>query len=169
MFEVIEKINNELQQGQDLTFSSPPLVIGGMAMEYYGIRKSGVDIDLIISDDDYQRLAVKYPEKRKDIYGDLGVVIEPFEIWRCIALLDYDLFLKDSIDCGLFRIISVDRLLWTRVCAMEVDKYRKDLDLIKGYYYNHYRNQEFLHEAEKHTKSYEKMGGIVWGGNYHDE
>ncbi|WP_313073836.1 hypothetical protein [Lacrimispora sp.] len=33
-------------------------------------------------------------------------------------------------------IISIDRLLWSRVCAMEVEKYRNDLMLMKEYYYN---------------------------------
>ncbi|MDR0898406.1 MAG: hypothetical protein LBN04_11200 [Oscillospiraceae bacterium] len=163
----IEKINGELHK-QNLTFTKPPLVIGGMAMEYYGLRKSGADIDLIICDDDYQALAARFPEKRKDIYGDLGVVIEPFEIWRCIALLDYDFFIKDSIDCGLFRMISIDRLLLTRVCAMEVEKYRNDLNLIVQYYYDHFRNPQYLRVAESHISSYEKLGGIVWGGHYQD-
>ncbi|MDR0929855.1 MAG: hypothetical protein LBM74_09140 [Oscillospiraceae bacterium] len=117
----IEKINSELNK-QNLTFTKSPLVIGGMAMQYYGLRKSGADIDLIICDDDYQTLAAKFPDKRKDIYGDLGVVIEPFEIWRCIALLDYD----------------------------------------------HFRNPQYLREAESHISSYEKLGGIVWGGHYQD-
>ncbi len=45
------------------------------------IGKAGSDIDFIITDEDYQKLAVKYPNQRKDLYGDLGLVIEKFEIW----------------------------------------------------------------------------------------
>ena len=33
-----------------------------------------------------------------------------------------------------------------RVCAMEVEKYKKDLDLMKEYYYGHLRNQCYLRE-----------------------
>lgn len=56
---------------EGLTFSTPPIVIGGRAMEWYGLRQSGADIDLVVTEADYRRLAATYPEKRKDIYGDL--------------------------------------------------------------------------------------------------
>jgi len=167
MSEIVEMVRGKLAV-LDHKFDKPPIIIGGMAMEYYGIRKSGADIDLVIGDADYQGLAEKYPEKRKDIYGDFGVVIEPFEIWRSIALLDYDFFSKDAIDFGDIKMISIDRLLFSRVSAMDVQKYRDDLIMIKEYFYNNFRNKGFLHEAETHIPSYEKNGGIVWGGNYQD-
>ena len=40
------------------------LVNGRQDMEYYDIRKSGKDLDLVITDKDYQNLAERYPEKR---------------------------------------------------------------------------------------------------------
>ena len=164
---VIEAIRNKLL-ALSFTFEKPPIVIGGMAMEYYGMRKSGADIDLVICDTDYQKLAQMHPEKRKDIYGDFGVVIESFEIWRSIALLDYDFFNRDAIDFGDIKMISIDRLLFSRVSAIDVQKYLDDLKMIKEYYYKNCRNQAFLHEAETHITSYEKNSGIVWGGNYKD-
>lgn len=139
MNQLITEIESELKSS-DLSFSRKPIVIGGMAMEYYGMRKSGADIDLVISDEDYHALAEKYPDKRKDIYGDLGVVIGKFEIWRSIALLDYDFFLKDAADEGTVLMVSIDRLLWMRVCAMDVEKYMKDLRLIREYYYRNFSN-----------------------------
>lgn len=75
---------------------------------------------------------------------------------------------KDAIEEENIFIVSIDRLLWTRVCAMEVEKYRKDLDLIKEYYYKIYTNQEFHQEARLHEKSYSKMNGAVFGGKYCD-
>ena len=164
---VIETIRNKLP-ALSFVFEKPPVIIGGMAMEYYVMRKSGADIDLVICDADYQKLAQMHPEKRKDIYGDFGVVIESFEIWRSIALLDYDFFNKDAIDFGDIKMISIDRLLFSRVSAMEVQKCLDDLKMIKEYYYKNCRNQAFLHEAETHIPSYEKNGGIVWGGDYQD-
>lgn len=168
MNKVIEKVESRLIDN-NLVFAKKPIVIGGMAMEYYGMRKSGADIDLVISNEDYHALVEKYPDKRKDIYGDLGVVISEFEIWRSIALLDYDFFLKDAIDEGNLLVVSLDRLLFMRVCAMEVEKYKKDLITMKEYYYEHFRNREFLHEAETHITSYDKSGGIIFGGKYIDE
>ena len=122
-------------------------------MEYYGIRKSGKDIDFVITDKDYQRLAEKYPEKRKDLYGDLGVAVDEFEIWRSIAHLDYDFFRKEAVDEGDIFVISIDRLLWTRVCGMDVEKYT---------------NQQYHKEALLHENSYKKMNGVVFSGKYED-
>lgn len=165
---VVNRVNESLA-ANNLLFTSKPILIGGMAMEYYEMRRSGDDIDLIITDEDYQSLAAKYPDQRKDLYGDLGVVIDKFEIWRGIAHLDYDFFKKDAIEEENVSIVSIDRLLWTRVCAMEVEKYRKDLDLLKEYYYKKFTNQKYHQEALLHEKSYLKMNGAVFGGKYDDQ
>jgi hypothetical protein len=167
MKDVVNRVNEKLVSDH-LSFTAKPILIGGMAMEYYEMRKSGDDIDLIITDDDYQTLARKYPDQKKDLYGDLGVVIDSFEIWRSIAHLDYDFFIKDAIEEENIFIVSIDRLLWTRVCAMEVEKYRKDLELLKEYYYKHFTNQKYHREALLHERSYSKMNGAVFGGKYDD-
>ena len=80
----------------NLQFSSKPILIGGQAMEYYDIRKTGKDIDFVVTDKDYQSLAGKYPEKRKD------------------------------------------------------------LELMKEYYYKKYTNQQYHQEAMLHENSYRK-------------
>ncbi len=160
---------NEFLSRANLNFASKPIVIGGMAMQYYDIRKAGADIDLIITNDDYHKLAKLYPEQRKDLYGDLGLVIQNFEIWRSIAHLDYSFFQKDAIDEGNVYMVSIDRLLWTRVCAMDVPKYKKDLELMREYYYKTYTNQEYHAEAASHEKSYQELNGLVVGGRYLEE
>ncbi|MGC6174631.1 hypothetical protein [Lacrimispora sp. 38-1] len=145
MNQVIIEVNKKLNE-IPLSFLKKPIIIGGMAMEYYGIRKAGKDIDLIISEEDYHVFSEKYPDNKKDLYGDLGFIINTFEIWRSIALIDYNFFLKDAVDEGNVLVVSIDRLLWMRVCAMEVEKYKRDLDLMKEYYYEHFRNQCYLQE-----------------------
>lgn len=167
MRETLHDVMKQLKSS-NLKFSCKPILIGGKAMEYYDIRKSGEDIDLVVSDADYQALAEQYPEKRKDLYGDLGMVIDEFEIWRSIAHLDYDFFKKDAIEEGDILVISIDRLLWTRVCAMEVDKYKNDLLLIREYYYKKYTNQKFHEEALQHEQSYRELNGAVFAGQYVD-
>lgn len=168
MGDIVSKVNKAILRS-DLRFSEKPLLIGGQAMEYYNIRKSGKDIDFVITDRDCQSLAEKYPDKRKDLYGDLGVMIGEFEIWRSIAHLDYEFFRKDAVDEGLFLVISIDRLLWTRVCAMDVKKCRDDLKLMREYYYKKYTNQKYHQEAMLHENSYRKMNGVVFGGMYEDD
>ncbi|MBE5988224.1 MAG: hypothetical protein E7250_10885 [Paenibacillaceae bacterium] len=152
MNQVIIDVNKSLNE-IPLSFIKKPIIIGGMAMEYYGMRKAGRDMDLIISQEDYHVLSEKYPDNKKDLYGDLGLIINKFEIWRSIALIDYDFFLKDAIDQGTVLIVSIDRLLWMRVCAMEVEKYKKDLGLMKEYYYGHFRNQCYLQEYRLNNPS----------------
>ena len=168
MSEVIDFLRKQLEI-HNLHFLKKPILIGGMAMEYYGMRKSGEDIDLIICNDDYLNLARKYPDNRKDIFGDLGVVIWPFEIWRSIAHLDYDFYKANAIEHDVVSVVSIDRLLLMRVCAIDVQKYKDDLILIKEYYYSHFTNKEFHKEAEAHFLSYKKNNGTVFGGKYVEE
>ncbi len=154
---------------RNLRFSQKPVLIGGMAMEYYGLRKSGADIDLVVCDEDYQALARQYPDNRKDIWGDLGVVLDPFEIWRCIMLLDYDFYAKDAIDEKTVYVISMDKLLLTRVFAMDIPKYRDDLNLMKRHYLRAFANPDFEKVQTAHLELYRRTGGIVWGGQYDGE
>jgi len=142
-------------------FQQAPIIIGGRAMEYYGIRKSGSDIDMVITNDDYQRLAAIYPERRRDAFGDLGVVIGSFEIWRSIALLGYEFFDENAESFGAVKIVSLDKLLFSRVVGMEVREYIDDLVLMKQYYLRHFHDQSFLNEAEAR--------GNVWRGNYPED
>jgi len=168
----VVKIINEKLLLHDLKFSKTPLVIGGMAMEYYGIRSAGADIDLIIHDSDYQLLADKFPAKRKDIWGDLGIVIDPFEIWRSIMLFDYDFFSQDAISHDGILIMSLEKLLFSRACATGIKteqtkhKYKIDLELIEKHYYEKYTNKEFTVSAELNFAAYNENGGIIYGGNY---
>ena len=106
--ELLNRVQIELNKEQ-ICFNSKPILIGGMAMEYYGMRKSGADIDFVITDADYQSLALKHPDCLKDLWGDLGVVVGKFEIWRSIALLDYDFYIKDAVDEGDVFVVSLDR------------------------------------------------------------
>lgn len=56
-------------------FQAKPLLVGGKAMAFYGLRKAGADIDFVISTLDYERLALQYPDHTKDLFGDLCVCV----------------------------------------------------------------------------------------------
>ncbi|MBI4130520.1 hypothetical protein HY468_04340 [Candidatus Roizmanbacteria bacterium] len=111
-------------------FFSKPLVVGGKAKEYYGIRKSGEDTDLIVTTKDYQRLARMYPNNLRDLWGDLGVVIHGFEIWRTICLFGYDFLVIGAIEQSLYKIISLEKLLFLTAMGVQQPKYAHDLKLI---------------------------------------
>lgn len=162
---VVAEVERMLREAS-LQFARKPILIGGKAMEHYGIRKAGQDIDLVITDEDYQRLEREHPQARKDIYGDLGVVLWPFEIWRSIALLDYGFYLEGAQELDTLCVVSLERLLFTRVIAREVEKYANDLDLMVAFYYDRFRNKGYLETAEGHVASYEKHGGVILSGKY---
>lgn len=135
----------------DFEFTSKPLLIGGLAMEYYSLRKAGADIDFVITNEDYQRLAEKYPDYKKDIWGDLGVAIHGFEIWRSICLLDYDFLSEDATEMRNYLVVSFDKLLFMRALAMEHEKYAKDLKLMVGRVLES-QNKEFQRDFEESRK-----------------
>jgi hypothetical protein len=112
------------------SFSKKPLLVGGMAMEYYGLRKSGPDIDFVAVEEDVVNLIKLYPERVKDLWGDLGVCPFEFEIWKTICLFDYDELSKDAIDEGEYLVISLEKLLFMKALAMKKEKYLKDTQLI---------------------------------------
>ena len=111
-------------------FIHKPLLIGGKAMEYYGLRKSGLDIDFVVHSEDHRILKDKYPDNIKDLYGDIGICEYGFEMWNQICTFDYDYLKNNSITENDYMVISLDRLLFLKALAMEIPKYRKDLELI---------------------------------------
>ena len=129
-------------------FSKKPLIVGGVAKEFYGIRKSGKDIDLIIDKKDHERLRI-FLEKRgliyltsphspgykktpqySNLFGDHGILIYNYEIWDSICLFDYDFLKEKAIDNGECLVISIEKLLFLTSLAIKNEKYMNDLKLI---------------------------------------
>jgi hypothetical protein len=114
----------------NFTFTTPPLLIGGKAMEYYGLRTSGADVDFVITADDYVRLAQQFPDHLKDLGGDLGVCVYEFEIWKSICLFDYEFLSPGALELDGYRVIALEKLLFLKALGMSVGKYHRDLELI---------------------------------------
>jgi hypothetical protein len=112
------------------SFIKKPLLVGGKAMQYYGLRPSGADIDFIAVKEDVYNLIRLYPGRVKDLWGDLGVCPYEFEIWKTICLFDSADLSENAIDEGGFLVISIEKLLLMKALAMKVDKYLKDTQLI---------------------------------------
>jgi len=112
------------------TFSSKPLLIGGKAMEHYGLRQAGDDIDFVITAQDYEQLSQRYPDDLRDLWGDLGVCVHEFELWTSICLFDYASLSTDAFDAGTYLIISLERLLFLKALGMKEQKYHKDLEMV---------------------------------------
>ncbi len=58
----------DIEKKLKFKFSQKPLLIGGVAMEFYKLRKGGDDTDFVISRKDYRKLALKYPGSKKKIW-----------------------------------------------------------------------------------------------------
>jgi len=114
----------------EFNFLHKPLVIGGKAMEYYGLRKAGLDIDLVIHNEDHKILKDKYPNNIKDLYGDIGICEYGFEIWNQICTFDYEYLKLNAIEEEKYKIISLEKLLFLKALAMEIPKYHKDLEMV---------------------------------------
>jgi len=111
-------------------FHDKPLLIGGKAMEYYGLRKAGADIDLVISLSDHTNLRCQYPDHIKDLYGDIGICEFEFEIWNQICRYDYEELKVGAIEEPSLLIISLDRLLFLKTLAIKQEKYYQDVLLL---------------------------------------
>jgi hypothetical protein len=114
----------------DFRFNFKPLLIGGKAMEYYGLRNAGADIDFVISKDDHENLSKKYPDHIKDLHGDLGICEFEFEIWNTICRFDYENLRNGAIEENDFFVVSLEKLLFLKALAMKKPKYLKDLELV---------------------------------------
>lgn len=155
----------------DIEFSAKPLIIGGFAMEYYGIRNRGNDIDFIIPNIDYISLAQKYPHCRKDKWGDLYVSFNKYELLRSIFRFDYNFYAEGSIEYKNYRVISIEKLFFMKALAYnnqpEIQKHTQDYMLMWEYLFKEFQNKEYVLNADKHIDDYLNLpDGIVCNGKY---
>jgi len=67
----------------DCKFINKPLIIGGLVLEYYGIRESENEYDIIVSKEDWEILKIKYKsylnllggEKETDVDATINICI----------------------------------------------------------------------------------------------
>ena len=116
--------------GLGYRFRFRPLLIGGKAMEYYGLRKAGDDIDFVVSAKDHQELLRRYPDNVKDLHGDIGICVDGLEIWNRICLFEYDFLKEGCIQVGDICVVHLHKLLFLKALAMGIEKYRQDLELV---------------------------------------
>jgi hypothetical protein len=151
-------------------FLDKPVVVGGLAMEYYGLRTHGDDVDFIVTDRDYQRLKVLFPNNRKDVWGDFGILANGFELFRSIYRFDHAHYSQGAIELTNYKIISIDLLFRMKVFAIGVaPKHDSDVQLLKEYY-QQFQNQEYREYLDRHIDRYTSSeNGIFFGINYDDK
>ena len=151
------------------TFLDKPVIVGGLAMEYYGLRRHGDDIDFLVTDRDYQRLKRQFPDCRKDVWGDFGVLTRGFELFRSIYKFDHAHYARCALEFTNYWMIDIDTLFRMKVFALGVHpKHDRDVQLLKDYY-QRFQNPAYRAYLERHIERYvSSETGIFVGVQYDD-
>jgi hypothetical protein len=138
-------------------------------MEYYGLRPHG-DIDFIVSDRDFEKLRDRYPNNRKDQWGDFGIVANGFDMFRSIYRFDYDHYSQNAIEYKNYNVVAVDMLFRMKVFAMETgEKHKRDVQLLKQYYET-FQNSRYKAYLDAHVPRYlAAEDGIILNGTYDED
>jgi len=152
----------------EISFFDKPIIVGGMAMEYYGMRKHGEDIDFIVSNRDYLQLETKYRNFRKDMWGDFGIRVNEYELFRSMWKFDYKYFNNGVIEFDEYKIISIDMLFRMKIFAMDAgEKHKNDIELIKNYFMQ-FQNKEWNDYMNENINRYLKVeNGLIINGDYY--
>jgi hypothetical protein len=150
-------------------FLDKPVIVGGLAMEYYGLRKHGDDIDFIVTDRDYQRLKARFPNNRKDIWGDFGIQVPGYELFRSIYRLDHAHYSLGAVELRHYYLVGIDTLFRMKAFALGVaPKHDADFQLLKSYY-RRFENPEYRDYLQRHIERYTSSpDGIFVGITYDD-
>lgn len=98
---------------KEYKFSKPPILIGGKALEYYGIRK-GHDYDFIICKKDYKELLKKFKTNKKVFPSNMVGVQDAknnVDYFAKILIFDYEYFVKHAKKLGKILISSKEDLI----------------------------------------------------------
>ena len=104
-------------------FKHPPILIGGKAMEFYKLRKSGDDIDFVISKVDYNALSKIYPPNHFMPSQTPAITVKnkiDTDYFLHLYNLDYDALKINSIKHNNMLVISkIDLILLKSMTAFD--------------------------------------------------
>lgn len=116
-------------------FKQKPLVVGGLALEYYGIRQNGHDFDYIVSSEDWKILKEIYPENinlfggetEKDVDATINLenMNEHIDLISTLYQFNYDYLSKFSIEFKSYKVISLPMLLLVKSLAAVYNNHEK--------------------------------------------
>ena len=129
------------------SFVKPPIVIGGAAMQYYGFRASGGDVDILVSNYDYFKIVEEGHEIQR--YSmDEGCKTEQFDVWHTIRGFDYKFYKEHAINEGEVLVMSIEKLMFLKAMAIDEEKSLNDIRIItKQIILKNYK--QFLKNARK--------------------
>lgn len=125
-------------------FLDKPILLGGGAMQHYGIRNCGHDLDMMISQRDKERLLKEgYTlnlfggKTEKDVDATFSNILElHLDLVITLNQYDYNFFLEKATEYlpeKNLMIISLEDLLLTKIFAQTYSgfpKHKKDVELL---------------------------------------
>ena len=149
---MLSKVRPEMSK-LNYEFKKAPILIGGGAMEYYGMRTTGHDFDFIISRED--AIVLKQSYELNHFGGSAGAdgfskdmdstftAIGGLEVDLAVTMFQYgyDYFVKNAVPLGEYLVVSREDLLLMKCLAASnptgwedlptgISKQRADMDLI---------------------------------------
>ena len=114
-------------------FIYKPLIVGGLAMEYHGIRATGHDYDYVVSPSDWTLLKEQYIDNINLFGGktetDVDATINLNEIHvdliSTLFMYNYDELKKDSIEYESVHVISLEKLLFLKTLGAVYNDHQK--------------------------------------------
>ena len=116
------------------TFIRKPLVIGGVALEHHGIRKSSNNLDVIVSLEDWLILKNIYKENI-NLYGgkdesevDAAINLDGLDLIKTVYQHDYDDLCDNSTEILRdYKIIGMHKLLVLKTLDAVYNKTEKSI------------------------------------------
>lgn len=119
----------------DYKFKKKPLVLGGLALEYYKIRKTTHDYDYMVSPVDWKALKKLHPDKinlfggktETEVDATINLKINHIDLISTLFQYNYNFLVKNSIDFPTYKIISIENLLLTKTLASVCNIHSKSI------------------------------------------
>lgn len=102
----------------------------------------------------------------------MDIRFDRYELLRSISRLHYHFYSEGAIEDEKNKVLPFERLFFMTAAAVrsepKVQKRVDDFGLALGYYYDNYRNNEYVEYAQLHAASYINMpDGTIFGGKYY--
>lgn len=94
----------------ELNLNAPPILIGPAALYYYRIGVCPADTGCVITESDFDRLAILHPERVRKKGSDKALSFEAVTFLRTIQLFCYNAIKANFLSEQNYAVISLDRL-----------------------------------------------------------
>ena len=138
-----EKTKDYLKNKHNFKFKHKPILLGGGAYEHYKLRKTGSDLDVMISNEDKERIKkLGYPlnlfggKTEKDVDSSFTNFAElDIDLMITVNQYGYDFFVERAINGPThdLLVMGIEDLLMTKVFAVkyQTEQFPDDLTRIK--------------------------------------